>query len=90
MYGYVCRCICVCIGNLVCSSCKFPDSKGKRYFDICRKNSQLFLSWICLPSQFGVCDKSCRLAQGKFAVRQRKNRENTGNLKMKFERVPCI
>ena len=22
-------------GNLVCSSCKFPDSKGKRYFDIC-------------------------------------------------------
>ena len=26
-------------GNLVCSSCKFPDPKGKRYFGICRKNS---------------------------------------------------
>ena len=23
-------------GNLVCLSCKFLDSKGKRYFDICR------------------------------------------------------
>ena len=27
-------------GNLVCSSCKFPDSKGKRYIYICRENSQ--------------------------------------------------
>ena len=26
------------IGNLVCSSCKFPDSKGKIYFEICREN----------------------------------------------------
>ena len=49
------------------------------------------LSWICLPSQFGVCNshKSRKLAQGKFAVRQGKHRENTGNLKMKFEWVPC-
>ena len=23
--------------NLVCSSSKFPDSKGKRYFEICQK-----------------------------------------------------
>ena len=30
----------VCLGNLVFSSCKFPDSKGKRYFNICCKNSQ--------------------------------------------------
>ena len=29
--------------NLVCSSCKFPDPKGKRYFDICRENSQIVL-----------------------------------------------
>ena len=29
-------------GNLVCSSCKFPDSKGIRYFDICRENSQFY------------------------------------------------
>ena len=36
-----------------------------------------FKSWICLPSQFGVCNshKSCKLAQGKFAVRQGKHRE---------------
>ena len=25
-------------GNLVCSNYKFPDSKGKRYFEICREN----------------------------------------------------
>ena len=29
-------------GNLVCSSCKFPDSKGKIYFNICRENSSFF------------------------------------------------
>ena len=28
-------------GNLVCSSCKFPDSKGIRYLDICHENSQI-------------------------------------------------
>ena len=48
------------------------------------------LSWMSLPSQFCVCDshKSCKLAQGKFAVGQGKNRENTGNLKMQCEWVP--
>ena len=30
-------------GNLVCSSCKFPDSRGKRYFEICRENLQKIL-----------------------------------------------
>ena len=30
-------------GNLVCSSCKFPDSNGKRYFYICRENFNFFL-----------------------------------------------
>ena len=30
------------MGNLVCSSCKFPDSKGKRYFDICWEMSKSF------------------------------------------------
>ena len=37
----------------------------------------LIRSWICLPSQFFVCNshKSCRLAQGKFAVEQGKHRE---------------
>ena len=55
-------------GNLVCSSCKFPDSKGKRYFNICRENFHFFSrSWIGLPGQFCVCNshKLCKLAQGK-------------------------
>ena len=30
-------------GNLVCSSCKFPYSNGKRYFYICRENFNFFL-----------------------------------------------
>ena len=48
-------------------------------------------SWIGLPSQFCVCNthKLCKLAQGKFAVEQGKHRENTGNLKIQFEWVPC-
>ena len=29
-------------GNFVCSSCKFPDSKGKGYCDICCENFHLF------------------------------------------------
>ena len=36
-------------GNLFFTSCKFPDSKGKRYFDICRENF-LISSWISLSS----------------------------------------
>ena len=57
-------------GNFVFPSFKFPENKGKRYFDICR-----FLS---LPSQFCVCNshKSRQLAEGKFAVGQGKNRDN--------------
>ena len=64
-------------GNLVCSSCKFPDSKGKRYFDICHESSQILFEAAYSISQFGVCNshKSCKLAQGKFAVRQGKHRE---------------
>ena len=47
-------------GNLVCSSCKFPDSNGKRYFNICRENSPKMPS----PSQFCVCNshKSRKIA----------------------------
>ena len=59
-------------GNLVFSSCKFPDYKGKRYFYICRENSTFsFLKLDTLPRQFGVCNshKSRKLAQGKFAIR---------------------
>ena len=47
-------------------------------------------SWIGVPSQFCVCNshKLSKLAQGKYAVGQGKNRENTGNLKIQFEWVP--
>ena len=79
-------------GYLFCSSCKFPDSKGKRYSDICSENFQiLFLSWISLPSKFCVCNshKSRILAQGKLAVGQGGgNWENTGNLKRQCVWVP--
>ena len=49
-------------------------------------------SWIGLASQFCVVCNShniMKLAQGKFVVGQGKNRENTGNLKVQFEWVPC-
>ena len=54
--------------DCVCSGCKFPDSQGKR-------------SWIRLPSQFCVCNKdnSCKLTQGKFAVRHGKKTWNLKN-----------
>ena len=29
-------------GNFVCSSCNFPDPKGKRYFGICHENFHFF------------------------------------------------
>ena len=29
-------------GNLVCSSCKFPDPKSKKYFGICQENFHFF------------------------------------------------
>ena len=53
---------------MVCSSYRFPDSKGKQYFDICRENSQSFVE----AGQFCVCNshKSRKSEQGKFAVRQ--------------------
>ena len=76
--------------NFVCSSCKFPDAKGKGYCNICRENFNFPpRSWI---SQFCVCNshKLWKLAQRKFAVGQEKHRENTGNLKIQFEWVPCI
>ena len=54
------------------------------------KISNLFLSWINLPSQFcvytGNSHKLRKLAQGKFAVGQGKHRV----LKMQFEGVPWL
>ena len=64
-------------GNFVCSSCIFPESKGKGDFNICRKHFQFSLSQISLPIQFCVCNshKSCKMSHGKFAVGQGKHRE---------------
>ena len=43
-------------GNLVCSSCKFPDSKGKSYSKFAAEISNFCLSLIRLPNQFCVCN----------------------------------
>ena len=50
-----------------------------------------FLIWISLPRQLYVCNshKGRKLAWGRFLFGQGKT-ENTANLKMKFEWVPCI
>ena len=46
---------------------------------------------MSLLSQVSVCNnhKSCKLEQGKFVFRHGINRENTGNLKIQFDWVPC-
>ena len=68
-------------GNFVCSSCKFPDSKGEGYCGIYREHFQKIFSrsWIGLPSLFCVCNshKLCKLTQGNFEVGQGKHRGNT-------------
>ena len=64
-----------------CSSCKFPDFICKRYFDICCENSHFFfLSWICLPSQIGVC-KSHSVSQKLFT---------TSDIYLNFSTFHCI
>ena len=69
-------------GNLVCSSCRFPDSKGKIYLD----NFFFFLVGH-------VCQFSCVYVIVKNHINwQTENlwsdRENTGTMKMQFEWVP--
>ena len=76
-------------GNFVCSSCKFPDSKGKGYCDICCKIS------IFYPEVGKVCQVSFTYVIVTNDVNWhrenlRLDRENTGNLKIQFEWVPCI
>ena len=65
-------------GNLGCSSCKFPDSKGSRYFDICNENISISILKLdrSAKSVF-VCQSqnTCKLAQGKCAVGHGKHRE---------------
>ena len=65
-------------GNLVCSSCKFPDYKGKGYFYICRENSQIYFE-AGYVYQFSlvyvIVTNHVNWHREKFAVRQGKHRE---------------
>ena len=57
---------------------KFPDSKGKIYFDLCCENFfKKCPRWTSQPEQFCVSNshKSRKLAQGKCAVGQGKHLE---------------
>ena len=59
--------------------------------EISNEISQFILeNYMCLPSEFCIRNilKSLKLAQGKFAVRQGKNRENTGILKWNLSGDP--
>ena len=38
------------------------QKSSQGYFDTCSENSHFFFNQICLPNQFGVCHKSCKLA----------------------------
>ena len=81
-------------GNLVKTQGKHRDFlKVKDIVIFAAKKNHFFpRSWIGLPSRFCVCNshKLWKLAQGKFAVGKGKHRENTGNLKIQFEWVPCL
>ena len=71
-------------GSLVCSRCKFTDCKGQRYF---------FLSWISLPAKsvfvYVIVTDHINLHRENLQS-DGMNRENTKNLKMQFEWVPCF
>ena len=60
-------------GNFVCSSCKFPDSKGKGYCDICSEHFFFSRSWIGFV--YIIVTNYLNWHKGKFAVVQGKNRE---------------
>ena len=79
-------------GNFVCSSCKFPYSKGSRYFNNCCENFHLFseagkdykVSFV-----YVIVTNHVNWHRENLCSDREKNKENTGNLKMQFERVPC-
>ena len=70
------------------SSFKFPDSKGKAYCDICRKKFHCF--W---EAGYGYQISFVHVIVTNHVNWHRDNlrsdRENTGNLKMQFDRRPC-
>ena len=69
-------------GNLVCSSCKFPDSKGKRYFRISNlllKVNKCQVSQLCVRNSH----KSRKLAQKICGQTEKMEFEN------EMEWIPC-
>ena len=67
-------------GNFVCSSCKFPDSKGKGYCDICCNTFfSVSFVYIIVTNYVNWHRENLRL-----------DREKTGNFKIQFEWVPCV
>ena len=85
--------ICQNTGNLVCSSCKFPDSKGKRYFNFCRKISKkkfqfIFEGGLVCQVSFVYIIVTNHINWHRDNLRL--DTKNTGNLKMNFEWLPCM
>ena len=74
-------------GHLVCSSFKFPDSKGKRYFKICCDYLQIFFKLAkSVLYIYVIVTNHVNWHRGNLPL----DRENTGNLKMQFDSVHCI
>ena len=71
-------------GNLIGQSCKFPDSYGKGYCDICREISifsQLFVCfvYVLFTNYVNWHRENLRLDRENTGKTQGKHRENTGN-----------
>ena len=64
-------------GNFVCSSCTFPDSKGKEYYDTCFDNFNVLLEagYICQVSFVYAIVTNHVNWQGTVVVGQGKNME---------------
>ena len=65
------------------------DSKGKRYFYICRENSQIYFE-AGYVYQFSLVYVIVTNHVNWHRENLQSDRENTGNLKMKFELGPCL
>ena len=72
-------------GNLVCSSCKFPDPKSKKYFGICHENFHFFGGSGQVSFVYVIVMNHVNWHRENVWS----DRENTGNSKTQFEWVPC-
>ena len=69
------------IGNFICSSCKFSDSKDTGHCDICCEVTEFFKVIFA----YEIVAKS-EMGTGKISSRA--DSKNTGNLQMGFEWEP--